>query len=80
MVLKQRENVSPAFELTPVKCEEKKSVLCRTVSKKNTSPKPSSFPCISRTPENKDKRASAVLPRHKREVEGKICVIFNPVS
>ena len=71
MVLKQRENVSPAFELTPVKCEEKRSVLCRTVSKKNTSPKPSSFPCISRIPEKRDKRNSPVLPRHKREVEGK---------
>ena len=79
LVLKHRENMSPAFELRSVECEEKRSVICRTLSKTNTSPKPSSFPCMSRTPDNRDKRELTDFTRDKREVEGKICEIVNLV-
>ena len=74
LVLKTNHGFSPAFELKSVKCTEKKSVLCRTESKKNTTPKPSSFPCIPNIPDNGNKGTSTTLQRRKREVEGEICV------
>ena len=69
LALKQSEDVSPAFELRAVQCEEKRSVICRTDSKTNASPKPSRFPCIPRIPHTRNKRAS---PGRELGAEGNI--------
>ena len=74
LVLTPNYGYSPAFELKSVKCTERKSVLCRTESKKNTTPKPSNFPCIPSIPDNGNKGTSTTLQRRKRAVEGEICV------
>ena len=71
LALKTRYGLSPAFELKSVKCTEKKSVLCRTESKKNESPKPSRFPCISSSSKNRNKRAATRFPEENRDLEGK---------
>ena len=71
MVLKKNENASPVFELKAVQCKEKRSVLCRTESKKNESPKPSRFPCISSSSKNRNKRAATRFPIENRDLEGK---------
>ena len=72
LVLKPNYGYSPAFELKSVKCTERKSVLCRTESKKNTAPKPSSFPCIPSIPNSGNKGTPITIHRRKRGAEGEI--------
>ena len=72
LVLTPSDGLSPAFELKSVKCKEKRSVLCRTEAKTNTTPKPSSFPCIPSIPNSGNKGTPNTIHRRKRDAEGEI--------
>ena len=72
LVLTTSDGSSPAFELKSVKCEEKRSVLCRMEAKMNTTPKLSSFPCIPNIPNNGNKGTPTTIHRRKRDLEGEI--------
>ena len=73
LVVKHAGDPSPVLELKSVKCEEKKSVICRTESKNDASPRPSNFPCIPPMPNIRKKRAA---PSQENSVRGKIYAIL----
>ena len=75
--LKMTAGQSPPFELKTIKCEEKKSVICRSQPKDNTttaeniSTKPSTFPCIPKNSKRRNKREVTTPVNQKPHVKGK---------